>query len=153
MSTKPAYLRALEALRRREGLFRVFVFTLVTSLFWIGFSIFQAQQNTKVTVDIRKHTEPLNPNINQEVLDELATRRKYTPEELQIFPLYERVVDDDGISTLQIAGTQPVVTEETEEEETAPEEPVIAETEEATPSAEETASPSATPEVTEQPAP
>lgn len=137
MSSKPVYLRALEALRRREGLFRVFVFTLVTALFWIGFSIFQAQSQTKVSVDIRKHTEPLNPNINRAILEELSQRKRYTPEELQQFPLYERIVDDNGVSQIVIAGTVVTTTDNDEDEETP--EPIV------TPDASESAQPTETP--------
>lgn len=105
MSTKPIYIRALEALRRREGLFRVFIFSLVTVMFWIGFSIFFAQQKTKVKVDTLKFTQPLNPNINREILQDAAQRKRYTEAELQNFPIYDRLVGEKGSSQLVIAGT------------------------------------------------
>lgn len=103
---KPLYIQALEALRNRQMLFRIFIFTLVTVVFWIGFSIFFSQQKTKVAIDTQKHTEPLNPNINQEVLKELATRKSYTDQELIEFPIYDRIVDEDSLSRLIIAGSE-----------------------------------------------
>jgi hypothetical protein len=136
------YLQALAALRQREGLFRVLIFSLVTVFFWIGFSIFLSQTKTKVSIDIQKHTEPLNPNINRTTLEELATRRVYTPEELQNFPLYERVTDENGVSQVILAGTKvvPVTIETLVEEETV------------TASASAvTATPSATPTITTSP--
>ncbi|MEO8581488.1 MAG: hypothetical protein ABI425_02795 [Patescibacteria group bacterium] len=104
-TSKPFYLQALAALRRRETLFRILLFTLVTAAFWIGFSIFFSQQKTKVSIDIQKHTEPLNPNIDKTSLEELATRRAFTDQELANFPLYDRVVGEDKISKLVIAGS------------------------------------------------
>lgn len=114
MSTeKPFYLLALEGLRRKERLFQIFIFTLVTAFFWIGFSIFLSQRETKVSIDIQKHTTPLNPNINRTVLEELAARKLYSPEELNNFPLYERLVDDKGNSQLIVAGTKPIDSSDT----------------------------------------
>lgn len=105
-TNKPIYIQALEALRKREGLFRILIFSLVTVVFWIGFSIYLSQQQTKLSIDIRKHTEPLNPNINRETIQEVSDRKTYTPEELSSFPIYERVVNEDGTSQLIIAGTE-----------------------------------------------
>lgn len=112
--SKPIYIKTLEGLRRREGLFRVLVFTLVTVVFWIGFNIYQANTKTKISVDIQKHTQQLNPNINRTSLEELAKRTKYTAQELQEFPIYERVTSDEGVSSIQVIGSNTVVTIEKE---------------------------------------
>ncbi len=104
-SAKPLYLQAIDALRTREALLRVLIFTMVTVLFWIGFSIFFSQQKTKVKVDTQKHTLPLNPNIDAKTVDELATRKTYTEQELSGFPIYDRIVGEDKVSHLVIAGT------------------------------------------------
>jgi hypothetical protein len=135
--SKPIYIKTLEGLRRREGLFRVLVFTLVTVVFWIGFNIYQANSQTKISVDIQKHTQQLNPNINRTALEELARRTRYSPEELQEFPIYERVTSDDGISSIQVVGSNTVVTITSEDEETpaASDEATVQEEPEATTSA------------------
>lgn len=104
--TKPIYIQALEGLRRREGLFRIFIFSLVTVMFWIGFSIFFSQTKTKISVDTKKYTVPLNPNINREILKDAATRTLYTDQELQSFPIYDRLVSEKSGSKLVIAGTE-----------------------------------------------
>lgn len=112
-STKPLYLQALQALRNREALFRVFVFTLVTVGFWIGFEIFFSQQKTKVAIDTQKHTIPLNPNINATVLQELAGRKVYTDQELEAFPIYDRVINEDKVSKVVIAGSEETQVDQT----------------------------------------
>ena len=105
MSDRPLYLQAIDALKRREKLLRVFLFTLVTVFFWIGFSIYFAQSQSKLDINIKKHTQPLNPNIDNQLLIELSSRRKYTNQELVDFPIYERVLDENGVSQLILVGT------------------------------------------------
>lgn len=102
---KPVYQQALDGLKRREGLFRILIFSFITVLIWIGFSVYRANIKTKVSIDTQKHTEPLNPNINSLVFDELATRIKYSDEELESFTVYERIVDENGVSQLVTAGS------------------------------------------------
>lgn len=111
-SSKPLYLQALDALRNREALFRVFIFTLVTVGFWIGFGIFFSQQQTKVAVDTQKHTTPLNPNINQSTLQELSVRKIFTDQELETFPIYDRVITDDKVSRVVVSGSEEDVQED-----------------------------------------
>ena len=113
---RPPYLRVLDALRRREGLFRVLMFTLVTVLFWIGFTIYLSQQKTKIPPDIQKYTIPLNPTIDRKALEEITKLRQYSLEELSIFPIYDRIIDEEGFTQLIIVGTQVSISTESAQE-------------------------------------
>jgi hypothetical protein len=106
MNSKPTYLIALEALRNREALFRILLFTLVTVVFWIGFSIFFSQQRTKVEPNTQEDTIPLNPYFNADILTELEARRAFFDPDLENFPIYDRVISDDRVSRLIIAGSE-----------------------------------------------
>lgn len=101
-ASRPLYQQALDSLRRREGLLRVLVFTLVTIVLWIGFTIYHSQQQSTLPVNLRKHTTPLNPNINRQVLQEISQRDAYTTSELENFPIYDRILDEVGGSQLII---------------------------------------------------
>lgn len=91
-----SYLSFLQALRRREGLFRVLMFTLVTVICWIGFSIVLGQGKTKIPLDVQQHTLPLNPNIDRRALQEIQSRQVYTAAELGSFPIYKIELDEEG---------------------------------------------------------
>jgi len=142
--TKPLYIQALEGLRRREGLFRIFIFSLVTVMFWIGFSIFFSQKKTKVAVDTLKFTQPLNPNINRDALQDAALRTRYSDAELQTFPVYDRLVTEKEGSQLVIAGTKVVENTELPVSDTSS----ATESAELEPEGTNTATPSATPLLT-----
>lgn len=121
------YLNILQRLRRKEGLFRVLMFTLVTVLCWIGFSILWTQQTTTITSDVQRLTNPLSPNINRDAFTEIANRRTFTDEELASFPIYKVLIDADGNRTIVDQNAVPIPTTETQapvatnEAQTAPE--------------------------------
>ena len=94
--TLSIYAKFLETLKRREGLLRILMFTLVTVFCWIGFSIFLSQKKTKVANDVQKYTIPLNPNIDRLTLSEIEKRRSYTDQELQDFPIFQILSDENG---------------------------------------------------------
>ncbi len=96
-----SYLSLLEGLRQREDLLRIFIFTLVTVFFWIGFEIYLSQQRTKVPEDYQRYTLPLNPNIDRNALQEIESRRGFSDEDLQSFsvsiPVTEVPVEDESL--------------------------------------------------------
>lgn len=90
-SSQSSNLSLLASLRRREGLLRILIFTLVTVLIWIGFEIYLSQQKTVVSEDFQPYTMPLNPNIDRAVLQEMQNLRSFTDEELQDFSLFQQL--------------------------------------------------------------
>lgn len=103
------YAKVFEKLKRREGLFRVLMFTLVTVFCWIGFSIFLSQNKTKVEADVRKFTIPLNPNIDRLTLSEISQRRVYADDELEQFPIYKFILDSSGNRQQTEIGSESIV--------------------------------------------
>jgi predicted exporter len=52
----------------------IVILTLVTVVFWVGFSIIN-RLKTKTSLNIPDQVlEPISPNLNQEILDKLETR-------------------------------------------------------------------------------
>jgi hypothetical protein len=101
MPTTAAPKNALTELKKREDLLRILIFTLITAFIWIGFSIFQSQRETKVSSDVQKHTQPLNPNIDRNTIAELESKRRYSDEELTNFDIYKLTSTEDGRVTVQ----------------------------------------------------
>lgn len=86
----------IDKLKKREDLLRVLIFSLVTVFIWIGLSIFLSQRDSKVPLDVQKHVLPLNPNIDRTIFPELSSRKKYTPEELTSFDIYQLHTSEEG---------------------------------------------------------
>jgi hypothetical protein len=105
------YAKFLETLKRREGLLRILMFTLVTVFCWIGFSIFLSQKRTKVPNDVQKYTIPLNPNIDRLTLSEIERRRSYSDQELQDFPIFRILSDENGSRIQSQIGQDTIVFE------------------------------------------
>lgn len=102
---RPSYLKALDALRKREGLFRVLMFSLVTVLFWIGFTIYFSQQKTKIPPEVQRYALPLNPTIDAAALTQIGQLRAFSPQELADFPIYDSVIDEEGFVQIRVIGS------------------------------------------------
>lgn len=81
----------LDTLKHKQWLLRILIFTLVTAMIWLGFSLFRSQQQTGIPADLQKLAIPLNPTINIGVVDRIEQKRAYTAEELQNFPVYRLI--------------------------------------------------------------
>jgi hypothetical protein len=86
----------LHGLKQKQAFLRILIFSLVTVIIWVGLSIFRTQQQTSVSSELQKLSEPLNPNINTTVLDRIEQKRVYSAEELTNFTIYRIVVDKNG---------------------------------------------------------
>lgn len=88
----------LSELYQRQRLLQIGIFSLVTVIVWVGFSLIRSQQKTSISPELRKLAEPLTPSINEEVITELEGKRFYTAQELSAFPIYKIQVSVDGRS-------------------------------------------------------
>jgi hypothetical protein len=87
---------AISRLQKQQGLLRVLIFSFVTVMVWIGFSLFQSQQHTGISPELQKMAVPLNPNIDLTVIERIRQKRSFSPQELQNFPIYKIIQTHEG---------------------------------------------------------
>ena len=106
--------KPINSLQQRQSLLKILIFTLVTIMIWVLLSIFRTQQRTGVSEELLQLAEPLNPNINLDVLNRIGQKRSYTPEELANFPVYKQIRNEAGeeeiVTTLPPSPTPPPLT-------------------------------------------
>jgi hypothetical protein len=83
-------------LKHRQAYLRIGIFSLVTVMIWVGYSIYHSQQQTVVSQDLQKHALPLNPNIDTTIVDRIENKKTYSEAELSNFTIYRRVQTSDG---------------------------------------------------------
>lgn len=88
----------LAQLRQKQRILQIFVFSLITVVVWITFSMFRSQKKTVITAQQLKLAESLNPSIRIEVLDKLDKKQLFAESELTGFPIYKILVAKDGKS-------------------------------------------------------
>jgi len=87
----------LSSLQHSQALLRILVFSFFTVIVWIGFTLFQSQQQTGISPDLQLMAVPLNPNIDTQVIDRIQQKHFYTDQELSNFPIFRVVVDQGGV--------------------------------------------------------
>lgn len=87
---------SLSDLRQKQAFLKVLIFSLVTVIIWVGFSIFRSQNKTAISPELLQLAVPLNPNINAETLNSIKAKKKFTQEEIAIFPIYRIVISATG---------------------------------------------------------
>ncbi len=86
----------ISSLQHKQTLLRIMIFTLVTVIIWVGLTLFRTQRQTGISATQQQLAEPLNPNIDINVLNRLEQKRYYSPEELADFPVYSVIVTKSG---------------------------------------------------------
>jgi len=114
----------LSQLQKRQTLLKIFIFTLVTVIIWVGLTLFRTQQETGIRPELITKSEALNPNINIEVVDQLEQKRQYTDQELSDFPIYTIFTTKSGEEQLVVFSasdrTKQTVVSDTPEASTTP---------------------------------
>ncbi len=85
----------LEKIKTKRKLFFALIFALAAAFVWIFVSIFSTQGAAGVSPEMKKMAEPLNPTLNTDVLDRLESRRYFTQQDLQRFPVYAIIENED----------------------------------------------------------
>lgn len=106
ISTEKTYLNWLSRLRQREDLLRIFIFTAFTVFCWVGISLYLSQQKTKIPSAVQKLALPLSPIIDRETIQEIESRRFFSDDELQQFPIYIYRNTEDGQRVLVQIGQE-----------------------------------------------
>jgi hypothetical protein len=84
---------------------RLLIFSLITAMVWVFFSLFRTQQQTQIPPELLKLAEPLNPTIDTGTFRLIEQRRGFSPEELQAFPIYRIARDTNGNESLSTLGS------------------------------------------------
>ncbi len=82
----------LQNLQQQQAFIRGLIFALVTVIIWVGFSLFQTQQQTGISQDLQTLAVPMNPNIDETVIARLEAKRSFSPDELSGFPINRVIV-------------------------------------------------------------
>lgn len=88
--------KEIKQLSIRKQVLYILIFSLVTIMVWVGASLVFSQRRSGIDPELAKLTKSLVPNINGEVLTELASKKYYSPAELADFPIYLVVKSQDG---------------------------------------------------------
>jgi hypothetical protein len=100
--------RGLNQLKQQQRIFQILIFSLVTIVIWVTFSLLKTQRDTSIPNELRELASPLTPTINTEVISELEQKQHYTASDLQSFPIYTILVSKDS-------GFEQIVTKEERE--------------------------------------
>lgn len=92
----------LTSLQRNQTFLKILIFTLVTVIIWVGMTLFSTQRSTEISPELIKLSEPLNPNINLTVIEQVEQKRSFSPEELADFPIYSLSISKTGEEQLVI---------------------------------------------------
>ncbi|MEN8253274.1 MAG: hypothetical protein ABFQ62_02785 [Patescibacteria group bacterium] len=85
--------KTLQGLKRRQALMYVMLFSLVTIVIWAVFSLFSSQKKVPIPPELLKLAQPLNPNIDTQIIEKLEHKKEYTNSELKNFPIYTVIVN------------------------------------------------------------
>jgi hypothetical protein len=98
---------SLNNLQQKQTLLRILVFTLVTVVIWVALTIFRSQQKTGISPELQKLAEPLNPNIDIQVIERIEQKKAYTESELQSFPILKIIRNKEGEDQI-VGGSVPL---------------------------------------------
>ncbi len=103
---------SIKSLYNQQNFVRILIFSVVTVMIWIGFSIFRTQQTTQISAELQQMSLPLNPTINMDLINRIDAKKTYTDQELSLFPIYALTADRTGADTIAVingvAPAQPV---------------------------------------------
>lgn len=94
--------KSLDNLQQKQIFVRLLVFSLVTVMVWVFFSLFRSQQSSAIDPELQRLAIPLVPVIDTATLTELEQRRSFTPEELAQFPIYTVFRDETGTEQIRL---------------------------------------------------
>ncbi len=83
-------------LQQKQTLLRILVFTLVTVVIWVALTLFRSQQKTGIAPELQKLAEPLNPNIDVQVIERIEAKKAYSEADLQNFTILKIVRNKEG---------------------------------------------------------
>ncbi len=85
---KNQYTKELNQLKERKDLLLFLIFLFVIIIIWILISITSVQGKVVIEAEQRLLARPLVPNLNNEVIEIIKSRKYYSQQELDDFPIY-----------------------------------------------------------------
>lgn len=79
---------SLDSLQQRQIFMRLLIFSLITVMVWVFFSLFRTQQQTQIPPELLKLAEPLNPTIDLDTLNKIEQERGFSASDMQGFSIY-----------------------------------------------------------------
>ncbi len=102
--------QALEQLNKERQMLAILIFAFVSVLVWIAVSFASSQKSTRVSAELQAKAQPLTPNLNREVLEEIAQKKSFSESELANFPIKIRHIDgSSGGESIIYLGEEPIV--------------------------------------------
>lgn len=87
-----------QSLKRSKDVLYIFILALVVAIVWIVLGVYHTTVETTVPAAIQKLTVPLNPVIDEKMLQRVSTRTTFTQEELANFPINREIIEEVGAS-------------------------------------------------------
>jgi hypothetical protein len=78
----------LKNLQQRKDLLVIFLLFFVIVIFWITIGLLTSQQRSGISSTQRQLAQPLSPNLDASVIDDLEQKNSYSPAELAEFPIF-----------------------------------------------------------------
>jgi len=109
--------RQLDQIKRQKKLFIALILFFVVILTWILVSIFASQTKQAIGPELIKLAEPLVPNLNTQLLDDLQEKRYFSDEQLEKFSIYVLLSErgEDAGKVTEIINQETIEQEEAEE--------------------------------------
>lgn len=85
--------KTIQGLKRRQMLMYLMLFSLLTIVIWAIFSLLYSQKKVPIPPELLRLSQPLNPNIDTEIIQKLENKKFYQDSELRNFPIYTIIVD------------------------------------------------------------
>jgi len=95
--------REIAGLKIRQQVLYILIFTLVTIIVWVFFSLFLSQKKEASDPQLLQLAKALNPNLDTQIIGELERKRQYVPADLANFVIYKLVLAEDRRSEQKTA--------------------------------------------------
>lgn len=109
--------RQLDKIKRQKKLLIALILFFVVILTWILASIFSSQARHAISPELVKLAEPLVPNLNRQLLEDLQRQEYFRDEELERFSIYALLSErgEDAGRVIDIINEAEIQAEEEEQ--------------------------------------
>lgn len=90
------FKKQLGNLRNQRQFMVMLIFLFVIVVFWTGLSLIGSRQKVAISSELRNLAKPLNPTINEAVLEKIEVKKYYSDQELTNFNIYKVISTKDG---------------------------------------------------------
>ncbi len=110
----------LKSLNNQQTFLKLLIFSFVTVMIWIGFSIFSSQQKPQISEELQKMAIPLSPHIDMDVISRIEQKKSYTDAELENFTIFVVTTDRSGAQIISTKDGSPVNAQQTQQSQSTP---------------------------------